>query len=261
MLRFFLALPFLLVGLTAARAETVEFRSVAVGNSPAAPRPVTAWVYRPSGKEPAPAVIYAHTCGGLDDFSELWARRLASWGYFVIAPDSYGARGIRNACLGGAPANNLVSDVAGALEFLDGRPEVSKGRVALLGNSAGGKLAIRSVQEKFGLARRGLKGAIALYPAPCSPGEDRFVSLPLLALMAEKDDWTPIKQCHEWVEETRKDLLQAVFYPAHHGFDNSIVVNSSPPCRGGTCHLEYDAAVSADAEARAKSFLQSIFNR
>jgi dienelactone hydrolase len=256
------ALLFLLFLATAsAHAEVFEFESVAVSNALPAPERIKAWVYRPAKAGPAPAVIYGHTCGGLDEFSEIWAKRLASWGYLVITPDSYGARGIRNACLGGAPPTNLVSDVAGALDFLATRPDVEKGKVALLGNSAGGKLAIRAAQERYGLVHRGLRGGISLYGGACSAGEDRFLHMPLLALMAEKDDWFPIADCHAWVEATPQPPLQAHFYPARHGFDNSFVLSRAVPCRNGTCHLEYDAAVSADAEARTKTFLEQLFER
>ena len=85
--------------------------------------------------------------------------------------------------------------------------------------------------------------------------------MPLLALMAEKDDWFPIAECHAWVEATPRPPLHAVFYAAHHGFDNSFAMSRAVPCRNGTCHLEYDAAVSADAENRTRSFLQAIFER
>ena len=262
MLRWFGAFFVFLLAASSVRAETVRFPSVAVDNSPAADSAITAWVYRPASGGPVPAVIYGHTCGGLDSFSELWAKRLASWGYFVVAPDSYGPRGIQNACSGGMPANKLVSDVAGALDFLAGRPEVIKGKVAILGNSAGGKLALRSVQKRFNLASRGLLGGVGLYLAPCSAQQDKFVSLPFLALLAEKDDWTSMAECHAWADGSPKPPLEAVFYPsAQHGFDNSIEINRSPRCGKGTCHIVYDAKISADAEARARSFLQSLFAR
>ncbi len=259
--RWSVALLALALSLPSARAETVNFSSIAVDNSPAGPS-ITAWVYRPSGSGPSPAVIYGHPCGGLDSFTETWTKRLASWGYFVLAPNSYGARGIRNACSGGIPANNLVSDVAGALDFLATRPEVIKGKVAILGNSAGGKLALRAVQKRFNLANRGLLGGVGLYPAPCSAAQDKFVALPYLALMAEKDDWTPMAECHAWADAAPKPPVEAVFYPnAVHGFDNSVEMSRAVPCARGTCHLGYDAKVSADAEARAKAFLQSLFGR
>ena len=244
-----------------ASAESVKFQSVAVDNSPAGPM-VTGWVYRPVGSGPAPAVIYGHTCGGLDRFSELQAKKFASWGYFVLAPDSYGSRGINNACSGGVPPNNLVSDIAGALDFLASRPEVTRGKVAIVGNSAGGKLALRAVQRRFNLASRGLVGGIGLYLAPCSAPQDKFVALPFLALMAEKDDWTPMAECHAFADAAPKPPVEAVFYPnAMHGFDNSVEMNRVVPCAKGTCHLVYDARVAADADARARAFLQFVFGR
>lgn len=244
-----------------ASAETVRFPSVAVDNSPVGPT-ISAWVYRPASAGPAPAVIYAHTCGGLDSFSELMAKKLASWGYFVIAPDNFSSRGIKNACSGGVPANNLVSDVAGALDFLASRPEVVQGKVAIVGDSAGGKLALRAVQRRFNLANRGLVGGVGLYLAPCSAPQDKFVALPFLALMAEKDDWTAMAECHAFADAAPKPPLQAIFYPnAMHGFDNSVEMNRAVPCAKGTCHLVYDAKVAADADARTRTFLQSVLGR
>ena len=253
---------FMLLGLSllasSAAAESVKFASVAVDNSPAGPT-VNAWIYRPANSGPSPAVIYAHTCGGLDSFSELWAKKLASWGYFVIAPDNYSSRGIKNACSGGMPPNNLVSDVAGALDFLATRPEVARGKAAIVGNSAGGKLALRAVQTRFNLRSRGLVGGVGLYLAPCSASQDRFVALPFLALMAEKDDWTPMAECHAFAEAAPKPPLEAIFYPnAMHGFDNSVEMNRAVPCAKGACHLVYDSKVAADADARVRAFLQSV---
>lgn len=261
MLRWFLASVAVFLSMPSAWAEAVTFPSIAVDNSPAGPT-IKGWIYRPSTSGPVPAVIYGHPCGGLDSFTEGWTKRLASWGYLVLAPDSYGARGINNACSGGMPANNLVSDVAGALDLLANRPDVIKGKIAIVGHSAGGKLALRAVQKRFGLASRGLLGGVGLYLAPCSAPQDKFVALPFLALLAEKDDWTSVADCHAWADAAPKPLVQTVFYPgAAHGFDNSVLLSRAVPCAKGTCHIGYDAKVAADAEARTKAFLQGLFGR
>ena len=59
-----LAIAFLVLFAGSASAENVRFPSVTVGNSPAGPE-ITAWVYKPAGPGPFPAIILAHTCGGV----------------------------------------------------------------------------------------------------------------------------------------------------------------------------------------------------
>src|SRR5580704_17154250 len=83
----FLAIVFLLLSAGSASAENVRFPSVAVGTSAAGPE-ITGWLYRPSGAGPFPAIVLAHTCGGVSEHTNVWGKLLASWGYVVVAPDS-----------------------------------------------------------------------------------------------------------------------------------------------------------------------------
>jgi len=147
-----------------AQAESVSFPSVAVGRVAAGPA-ISASVYRPAGSGPFPAVIVMHTCGGVDSLTDKWGKRLASWGYLAIVPDSFGPRGLSNVCKGGFSPLERVADVAGALDYLATRPDVIKGKVAAIGMSHGGALAVLSTQKGFNLGARGLRGAVGIYPA------------------------------------------------------------------------------------------------
>ncbi|TIL18502.1 MAG: hydrolase, partial [Mesorhizobium sp.] len=72
------------------------------------------------------------------------SRRLSSWGYVVLAVDSFTTRGIRHTC------NRLfsarVNDAYGALEFPTTLGFVDSRRVALMGFSAGGIAVLQAVQ-------------------------------------------------------------------------------------------------------------------
>ena len=87
-----------------------------------------------------------------------------------------------------------VADVAGALDWLNAQPFVRKNDIGLIGHSHGGWTTMRAVQGNFGLAQRGLRAAVAYYPS-CSAQFDRNVSVPLLILIGDKDDWTPAENC------------------------------------------------------------------
>jgi len=242
-------------------AQSVRFPSVAVGSSPAGPE-ITGWLYRPSGTGPVPAIVLAHPCNGVSQHTENWGRLLSSWGYVVLAPDSFGPRGEKGVCGRGnlISANARVADVAGAMDYLNAQPFVQRGNIGLIGHSHGGWTVMRAVQQSYGLAARGLKGAVAYYPS-CSPSRDRDVAVPLLILIGDKDDWTLAEDCRRLQSAgfTRRDLVQAVYYPnAYHSFDSKAVDRTLVVADGRSHRLVYDPSAAADAEARTRAFFDKL---
>jgi dienelactone hydrolase len=241
----------------AAHAQTVRFPSIAVGSAPAGPE-ISGWLYRPSGEGPFPAIVLAHTCGGVSEHTSVWGKLLSSWGYVVMAPDSFGPRGEKNVCGRGTivSGNMRVADVAGALDFLNAQPFVRRNEVGLIGHSHGGWTTVRAVQQGYGLASRGLKAAVAYYPS-CQPRFDRDVAVPLLILIGDKDDWTPAERCRQLQAAgfTRPDLVEAVYYPnAYHSFDSRASDRTVVVADGKSHRLAYDAAAASDAETRTRAF-------
>lgn len=255
-MRRLLAILLLLLPVGNAAAEPVRFASVAVGNVAAGPE-ISGWLYRPAGAGPFPAIVLAHTCAGVGPHTEMWAKRLVGWGYVVLAPDSFGPRGVNQVCTKGTivSGNIRVADVAGALDFLNAQPFVRRGDIGLIGHSHGGWTTVRAVQKNFGLAERGLKAAVAYYPS-CWAAFDSHVEIPLLILIGDKDDWTPADNCRKLQAAgfDRPDLVEAVYYPnAHHSFDYNV------PDRSAFGHrLGYDTAAAPDAEARTKAFFEKL---
>ena len=247
----------LLVALgTPALAQSVSFPSVTVGSSPAGPE-VKGWIYRPSGDGPFLAIILAHSCAGTNPHTDSWGKRLVSWGYLVLAPDSFGRRGTKAVCTtrNVVTPNMRVADIAGALDYLATRPDVVKGEVGIIGHSHGGSTVIRSAQNNFGLAQRGLAAGVAYYPG-CNPQFDGGIDIPVLLLAGEKDDWTPADRCRTLVSGlSRGSLVDAVYYPnAYHSFDSKVADRNVPGAAGKQHHLAYDAVAAPDAEARTKAF-------
>lgn len=181
MVQLFAIVLFVLFGVPA-WAQTVSFPSVTVGGSSAGPE-VKGWVYRPSGNGPFPAIILAHSCSGTNRHTDAWGRLLVSWGYLVLAPDSFGPRGTKAVCTtpGTVTPNMRVADIAGALDYLATRPDVVKGKVGIIGHSHGGSTVIRSAQRSFGLEQRGLVAGVAYYPG-CNPQFDGGIDVPVLLL-------------------------------------------------------------------------------
>jgi len=155
-MRRVLAILLLVLAAGVARAETVRFPSVAVGNVAAGPE-LSGWLYRPDGEGPFPAIVLAHPCNGVSAHTHTWGHLLASWGYVVLAPDSFGPRGEKSVCGRGMAVTGRmrVADVAGALDWLNAQPFVRKNDIGLIGHSHGGWTTMRAVQAGVGLAHMG----------------------------------------------------------------------------------------------------------
>ena len=251
-----LAIALLVLFAGSAAAQTVSFPSIAVGSSEAGPE-IKGWIYKPAGPGPFRAIILAHTCGGTSPHTDVWGRLLVSWGYLVLAPDSFGPRGTKAVCTTPRTVtpNMRISDIAGALDYLATRPDVIKGKVGIIGHSHGGSTVIRAAQKSFGLAQRGLAGGVAYYPG-CNPQFDTAIDVPVLLLAGDKDDWTPADRCRQVVAGlARPDLVEAVYYPnAFHSFDSKAQDRTVPGSGGKMHRLAYDPAAAPDAEARTKAF-------
>lgn len=255
-----LAIAVLVLLAGGAAAQSVTFPSIAVGSSAAGPE-VVGWVYKPDGVGPFRSIILAHSCAGTNRHTDVWGRLLVSWGYLVLAPDSFGPRGTKAVCTtpGVATPNMRVADIAGALDYLATRLDVIKDKVGIIGHSHGGSTVIRAAQKRFGLAWRGLAGGVAYYPG-CNPQFDTGIDIPILLLAGDKDDWTPAERCRRMVSElARPDLVEAIYYPnAHHGFDTKAADRKVPGSGGKMHHLSHDPAAAPDAETRTRAFFATV---
>ena len=142
-----LSMLLLVFGSSVAAAQSVSFRGVAVGSIAAGPE-LAAQLYKPEGAGPFPAIVLAHTCSGVNAHTATWGRLLSSWGYAVVAPDSFGPRGFSGGlCARGTQVSGSerVTDVAGALDWLNAQAFVQRNRIGLIGHSHGGWTAVRAL--------------------------------------------------------------------------------------------------------------------
>jgi dienelactone hydrolase len=259
-----IAIALVLLFAGSASAQTVRFPSVAVASSTAGPE-ISGWMYRPSGAGPFPGIVLAHTCAGVSQHTDTWGKLLASWGYVVVAPDSFGPRGEKSVCGRGNVVSGgmRVPDIAGAMDFLNAQPFVRRGQIGLIGHSHGGWTVMRSVQGNYGLAARGLKAAVAYYPS-CVPSLDRNVAVPLLILIGDKDDWTLADRCRQLQAFgfTQPSLVETIYYPnAYHSFDSRGPDRTITVADGKSHRLAYDPVAGPDAEARARAFFARYLNQ
>lgn len=145
---------------------------------------------------------------------------MSSWGYVVLAVDSFTTRGMRHTC--DRLFYDRVNDAYGALEFLTTLGFVDSRRVALMGFSAGGIAVLQAVQlgAAEALMKQKFQAAIAYYPS-CSAMSGEM-AVPTLILVGERDDWTPASACRKMMERRsgKGSPLKLIVYPdAPHAFD------------------------------------------
>lgn len=208
---------------------------VSAGSTPL--QSLNGWLFTPSTAAPWPAVVMVHGCGGafakdgaLGARHRMWGEHLAAHGYAALMVDSFGARGIVQICTTAYAARTLTSadrvdDAYAALAYLRQRADIQSQRIALLGWSHGGGVALDAMTRTRTPSGR-FAGAVAFYPGCTSRNAraERFHPYaPVLLLIGEADDWTPAAPCKALAATVaaRGEPLQIVTYPdTYHDFDN-----------------------------------------
>ncbi len=274
----FLCLPALLLcgGLTVAWAQ--EKISVPSRDGTA----LDAYLFRPHTTGPAPAMVFAHGCGGLLNSAGRintretdWARHLNAAGYVVLMVDSFTTRGVRNMCspssFQGAVYRARSQDLYEALAYLQAQPYVAPSRVGVMGWSLGGGAVLNALRtdssaRPAGLAPdRDFRAAVAFYPASCSAERQRgswSSRIPLLVLLGDGDVWTPLAPCRSLIEAAAAQgnaVTLKVYAGAYHDFDwpnrPYKELTEYRTAAGVVPIIATDPAARADASSRVPAFL------
>jgi dienelactone hydrolase len=240
------------LGGAALAGSLVEFPNV----SESEPK-LLAYLARPEGAGPFPAVVVLHGCSGFSSAGSLQlADQLKDWGYVALTVDSLGPRGLATTC--GGPFIDQPGDAYAALRYLSQQSFVAPERVAVLGNSMGGYAALYAVDrdlmaQHFRRFKERFRAAIAYYPSCGIPAT--IMTAPALILIGTADDWTPAERCREMVAHARPEsapIALTVYPGAYHGFNFAMLT----PGRSSRGHwLEYNEAAAKDAEEKVRTFL------
>jgi dienelactone hydrolase len=198
---------------------------------------------------------------GLSEHYRDVARRFAAEGYFTLAVDLYSREGAPTFAdmdavfrwIRALPDTRVLSDLAAAVAYLGGRPEVSAGAIGITGFCMGGQYALMAActvpglsacVSWYGMLRYAETDAVK----PASPLDlAPELRCPYLGLFGEEDAIIPLAD----VEELRAILsreekrFEIVTYPgAGHAFFNDTRADV------------YRPAAAADAWPRALAFLR-----
>jgi len=246
---------------------------------------LTATLYVPHQPGRHPAVALFHGCGGVGQNVVRMAQLLTAKGYVTLVVDSFGARGIRDACTTNWPtqaqALERTNDIQASVLWLRARSDVDAGRVGVIGYSYGGGVALlyalaSEAQERAlavattdGPSSRRAAAVIAVYP-DCALqgglGDSIGVWQPLMISIAELDDWTPKQQCDALLGriKRRRELIEThVYAGAYHSFDAvglsvrylAAAGNRSKPNNCCGAHYGYNAEAWAAFQRDVEAFL------
>jgi len=269
-----LAVTLALLALTQAAAAAPELVEIPEGSLR-----LKSYLYRPAGDGPFPAVVALHGCAGLAGRSgpvagryRDWGERLATAGFVVLFPDSFGSRGLPSQCSvrerSVRTARERVADAIAARRWLQGQKWVVANRVSLLGWQNGGGAALWTVRRRTRTGAEDgpdFRSAVVLYPG-CRTlrATEWSARVPTLVLVGAADDWGPASACQQMVASARgrSAQTQIVVYPgAYAEFDHpnkpvSQVSGLAFSADGsGHAHLGTNPAARADAIRRVPEWL------
>jgi dienelactone hydrolase len=228
-------------------------------------QPLQGLLRRPTGAGPFPAVVLLHSCNGnWKKLDERWGRQIALWDYVTLTVDSFGPRGIAETCGNGTPAE-MAFDAYRALDFLVRQHAVDPDRVAVLGFSQGGWLALSSVEQ--GVVEHSspnkFRAAAAFYPN-CRTIQGNL-TVPALIMIGELDEWTSAEGCRRLAEggddygvARRREgaPIKLIVYPdAYHAFDSPAL--KAPKELFGH-RLEYNQAAAEQSAVALRAFLDAV---
>jgi carboxymethylenebutenolidase len=198
---------------------------------------IHAYVARPEGTGPVPAVVVVHHMPGWDEFYQEFCERLARHGYAVICPDLYCRYGhgtsddvtAKVRAQGGVPDDSVVADCEAALAWITAQPGVTD-KVGVIGSCSGGRHSVLVASRVHGFSAvvdlwggGVVMAADQLSPArPVAPIDlTKDLDAPLLGLFGNDDQFPPPDQVDQHEQELKKHGKTYEFHRydgAGHGF-------------------------------------------
>ena len=244
--------PTLRIELYPIQTETLTTEQFLTGEKSGTPVTIAGELRMPFDKKGRmSAVVLVHGSGGITTQVDPWARELNEIGIAVFILDSFTGRGVGEGVVPESRVSflTMLVDAYRALELLSNHPRIDPSRIAIMGFSRGGRVAMYASLKRFqrmhGPAGVEFAAYLPFYPACWTTYiEDEKVSGgPIRIFHGTADNWTPIEPCRKYVERLRKlgkDVQLIEYSGAYHAFDApGDFIRQFPNATGlGTCECE-----------------------
>ncbi|MEM8843416.1 MAG: dienelactone hydrolase family protein [Pseudomonadota bacterium] len=184
---------------------------------------------------PYPAIVLLHSSWGLSSQEWLYANEFKDMGIATLAIDSFSPRDVgktsRDQTL--VSSASMIKDAYATLEYISTNPEFDENKVAVMGFSKGGIVAMYSVIDQVRAASTNtdlrFNAHIAYYPwCGMAINNMKTTGAPVLIQAGAKDIVTPLKACRELITEDFSQADQSTFTikeysKARHAFDHPIL--------------------------------------
>jgi carboxymethylenebutenolidase len=171
-----------------------------------------------------PGLVVIQEWWGLTGHIASVTDRYADAGFVALAPDLYGGTTTHDADEAGRlmaqlPVDRAARDLAGAVDYLLARDDVTGDQVGAVGFCMGGAFVLSLAEHEGGK----VAAAVAFYPVGQMPDDYSGLQAAVLAHFGEDDAFVPIESADELVAKIeagtgRRPVIER--YPAGHAFVN-----------------------------------------
>jgi|RhiMethySRZTD1v2_1073278.scaffolds.fasta_scaffold204341_2 dienelactone hydrolase len=227
---------------------------------------IYAHLFRSAAQGRRPAMVILHGFGGVSDAREgFWARELAAFGVAALVVESFTARGAGSSIDDQSRVSTAqgLRDAYAALGYLAQQPFVDPRRIGVMGMSWGGTVALRAADRRRQGDGAGFAASIPIYPGCVAQYRNPQPGAPLLVLIGERDDYSGIRACVEYLNRIRAAGGAAqlkIYRDAHHGFDGDarVSVAFSPQAQNYSDCVLYIEDDGTTTYARTGEALDSV---
>jgi dienelactone hydrolase len=209
-------------------------------------------IARPSGR--TPLMIFISGSGGFNGSIDLLGRQLEQMGISTFALDGFAARGITNTVTDQSQLGrlNMIVDLYRSLSVLSHHRQIDPERIAVMGFSRGGQVALYSSLRRFQKLWNTSGVEIAAYISLFGPCNTTFIddteisASPVRLFHGQSDDYVEAAPCRRYVERLRqagKDVTLTEYPDTWHGFDYPSFPSTPITIRNAEtnhCQLEED---------------------